>query len=345
MSTQCIAKSSLRLAVHHGEEGFEALRSEWNPLLHRSAWDTLFMTWEFQKTWWQYHGEGEAYLLACRLGDELVGIIPLYVAEAEDGRRVRLVGGTEVADYLDFIVAPGHEAAVIQRVLEWLQGPEAPSWDTVEWVNVPEEGPVHRFFPQVASSLGWQVEAAVEDVCPIIPLPETWDDYLAMLNKHQRHEIRRKIRRIERQARVHWYIVDSTYDLDAEVERFIRLHEASSPDKDAFMTDEMRRFFHALAWVMLEAGWLQLSFIEVNGEAAASMYCFDYGDSVLVYNSGYDPEKYARLSPGIVLLSYCIRHAIEIGKRKFDFMQGDEEYKYRFGGQDTRVYRIVARPS
>jgi CelD/BcsL family acetyltransferase involved in cellulose biosynthesis len=107
----------------------------------------------------------------------------------------------------------------------------------------------------------------------------------------------------------------------------------------------MKRFFWALAYALLDTGWLQLSFIEVNGEVAASMFCFDYNDSVMVYNSGYDPYKYAELSPGIVLLSYCIRHAIEIGKRKFDFMQGDEEYKYRFGGQDTRVYRITAHRS
>jgi len=342
--TCCICTPCLELTVYDGEEAFHALRPEWNPLLHRSGYDTLFMTWEFQSTWWQHHGEGRAYVLTFRRSQELVGIAPLYVVEVDGKQHVRFVGGTEVADYLDFIVAPGYETSVIRQALDWLCGPEAPSWDMLELVNVPEEGIAYRHLPGILSSLGWEVHIQVEDVCPIIPLPETWEDYLAMLNKHQRHEIRRKIRRIEREAHVHWYIVDATYDLDAEVDRFIMLHEASSPDKDAFMTPRMQRFFHALARAMLDAGWLQLSFIEVNGESAASMYCFDYRDSVLVYNSGYDPEKYARLSPGIVLLSYCIRHAIEIRKRKFDFMQGDEEYKYRFGGQDTRVYRITTRP-
>ncbi len=347
MSTPCcVRENALQLTVYDGNKGFDALRREWNALLRRSVVDQLFLTWEFQRTWWQHWGEGTIYILAWRDQGELVGIVPLYVARVDGARHIRLNGGTEVADYLDLIVAPGYEPRIVQGLLDWLCGAGAPAWDVLELVNVPEGGVAHACVPAIAASLGWEVNVRVEDVCPIIPLPETWEEYLAMLNKHQRHEIRRKMRRIELETPVRWYIVDRSHDLQAEVDRFIRLHELSSPAKDAFMTDDMKRFFRALAAVMLDAGWLQLSFIEVFGEAAASMFCFDYNDSILVYNSGYDPDKYFEFSPGIVLLSYCIRHAIEIGKRKFDFMQGDEEYKYRFGGQDTRVYRITAaRPA
>ncbi len=333
----------LQLTVYQGEAGFQALRAEWNPLLSRSSSDTLFLTWEFQYTWWRCLGEGSAFLLACRDGEELVGLAPLYIVEAEGMQRVRLVGGIEVADYLDLIAAPGYERALVRAMLGWLAGPEAPSWDLLEMVNVPEEGILCAHLAAVAAELGWHARSVFEDVCPVIPLPDTWDAYLAMLGKHQRHEIRRKIRRIEREARVRWYIVDTSHDLELEVSRFITLHELSRPDKEAFMTPAMKRFFQALARVMLEAGWLQLSFIEVNGEPAASMLCFDYRDGILVYNSGYDPAKYARLSPGIVLLSYCIQRAIHLGKRRFDFLQGGEEYKYRFGGRDTRVYRIIVQ--
>lgn len=342
LSTPCCVKENALQLTIYGDEGFGALRGEWNALLHRSMVDQLFLTWEFQYTWWQHWGEGTIYILAWRDQGELVGIAPLYVARVNGARHVRLNGGTEVADYLDLVIAPGYEQPVVRCLLDWLCGAEAPAWDVLELVNVPEGGVAHTYVPANAASRGWEVDIKVEDVCPIVPLPGTWEEYLAMLSRHQRHEIRRKIRRIELETKVRWYIVNQSHDLDAEVDRFIRLHELSSPAKEAFMTDEMKRFFRALARAMWEAGWLQLSFIEVFGEAAASMFCFDYLDSILVYNSGYDPDKYFEFSPGIVLLSYCIRHAIEIGKRKFDFMQGGEEYKYRFGGRDTRVYRITA---
>ena len=36
---------------------------------------------------------------------------------------------------------------------------------------------------------------------------------------------------------------------------------------------------------------------------------------------------------------------ISLGRRRFDFLRGDEVYKYRFGGQDTEVRRLViAKP-
>jgi hypothetical protein len=40
-----------------------------------------------------------------------------------------------------------------------------------------------------------------------------------------------------------------------------------------------------------------------------------------------------------------VERAIALGRRTFDFLQGPEVYKYRFGAHDTRVYRLLlARP-
>jgi len=71
------------------------------------------------------------------------------------------------------------------------------------------------------------------------------------------------------------------------------------------------------------------------------MYNFRYRDGLLVYNSGYDPGLRPNLSSGIVLLSQCIRDAIERGLGVFDFLQGDEEYKYRFGATDVELRRLT----
>ena len=198
----------------------------------------------------------------------------------------------------------------------------------------------------LAAERGYGVARQHEDVCPVIPLPDTWDAYLSSLDKKQRHEIRRKLRRARREARVHWRVIGPQDDLETAMTVFIALHQKSHPEKDEFMDETMQAFFRAVAQVMQEAGWLQLSFLEVNGQPAASMLCFDYDDAIMVYNSGYDPYCYASLSPGIVCLAYCIQHAIALGRTRFDFLQGGEEYKYRLGGQDTEVlYLTIHRAS
>ena len=333
----------MRTQVYTDTASFATLRQEWNPLLHDSISDTIFLTWEWQSTWWEHLGEGQLYLLTMR-NDEgwLVGIAPLYLTTSDDGlKSLSIVGCRDVSDYLDLIAASGQEEKVYSALLDWLESNEAPAWDQVDLCNIPATSPTHSLLAEMAAARGYQVQTEVEDVCPIIPLPSTWDEYLNSLDGKQRHELRRKIRRAERSCQINWYIVNEQQNLAAEMDAFIELHEKSAVDKDEFMDAQMKGFFHAAAQVLQKAGWLQLALIEVNGEKAASMLNFDYQDSILVYNSWYDPQKYAWLSPGIVLLAYCIQRAIESGRAKFDFLRGDEEYKLRFGGQPTEVYRLL----
>lgn len=332
----------MQLTVYRNEEGFAALRPTWNDLLRRSAFDTIFLTWEWQTTWWNLLGRGDLWLLAWHDPDgALVGLAPLFLSDDGGRRTFSLVGCREVSDYLDFVIARGREAEVYDAFLTWLAGPDAPLWDVLDLCNLPETSQTHRRLVEMARARGYQAEAMLEDVCPIIPLPSSWDDYLASLDRHQRHEIRRKIRRLEQETTPRWYIVGPSHDLQAEMDAFIALHQRSRREKGEFMDEAMQRFFRSMARTMRDAGWLFLAFMEVNGVKAASMLCFDYNDSILVYNSGYDPEAYSSLSPGIVLLARCIEYAIQQGRRVFDFLQGNESYKYRFGGKDFRVMRAV----
>jgi CelD/BcsL family acetyltransferase involved in cellulose biosynthesis len=106
------------------------------------------------------------------------------------------------------------------------------------------------------------------------------------------------------------------------------------------MTDTMRHFFHSVGHAAQRAGWLQLAFLTVNGDRAAGYMNFDYGNRIMVYNSGLDTQNFQWLSPGIVLTGYLIQHAIENKRAVFDFLRGTEDYKYRMGGQDTRIYKL-----
>jgi CelD/BcsL family acetyltransferase involved in cellulose biosynthesis len=217
-----------------------------------------------------------------------------------------------------------------------------PHWDRVHLCNLPSGSIIQRVLSDEATRNGLSVERRVQDRCPVITLPDSWDAYLAGLDKKQRHEIRRKIRRAESQAETSWYTTDPYQgELAAEVSSFIDLHRLSSPEKDIFMHTAMRGFFHAIARATADRGWLHLSFIEMNGHRTAGMMSFDYTNSRYLYNSGFDGEQFGHLSPGIVLLSYSIREAIELGRCTFDFLRGDEEYKYRMGAEPVEVHELT----
>ena len=335
---------TLTTHAYRNASGFEALAGEWNALLHRSAADTIFLTLEYQRTWWRCLGTGELLILAVRddADGQLAGIAPLFAVTNSHGQRVLATGGcVQVSDYLDFIAAHGQEEAVYAALEDYLAGPDAPTWDALDLCNIHQDSPTLMLLPALAEARGWRASTTKDEVCPIVRLPGTWDEYLGMLESKQRREINRKLRQVG--LDVNWYIVGAEHDLNAEVEGFLDLMAASTPDKATFLTSQMRDFFHQLARLAHDAGWLQLVFLRVGERKAAAYFNFVYNNRVVVYNSGLDWRTFPQLGAGIILTAYSIRHAIEQGCEVFDFLRGDERYKYQFGGQDVQVRRLLIR--
>ncbi|GAB4431523.1 MAG: hypothetical protein Kow0031_12640 [Anaerolineae bacterium] len=323
--------------------GFDELAAEWDDLLERSVNAPFFMRFDYQRIWWQHLGNDDLILIAIRTDEgRLVGLAPLYRKVDSQGQRIlSFVGCVDVSDYLDLLVDAGHVEAVYEALLETLLN-RVEGWDGLYLCSLPHQSITHSRLAQVMQAGGWQVEVSQQDVCPVITLTATFDDYLAGIDKKQRHEVRRKMRKIERETEVNWYAVETGDGLADAVEAFIELHQKSTQDKEDFWSDSLIAFFKDVVQKLAESGWLKLYFIELNGVKAATMLCFDYNNEFLLYNSGFDPEQFWNLSPGNVLTSYTIQHAIELGRSRYDFLRGDEEYKFRFGAVAEPVYDVRA---
>ncbi|MGD1994324.1 MAG: GNAT family N-acetyltransferase [Anaerolineae bacterium] len=333
---------TLVVDLHHDAAAFDALADAWAALLKDSANDTLFLSPRYQRTWWQHLGKGDLVLLAAREEGNLLGVAPLFATNAPDGKRVlQIVGCVEVSDYLDWVTARGREEAVLAALLDFLASPKAPPWDRLDLCNIHLGSPTLDLLPQLVQEQGWDVETEVQEVCPVVNLPDTWEAYLDALDGKDRRELRRKLRRADAVDGMEWYVVGPEQELEAEVDDFLELMAQSTPEKAEFLTASRRAFFHTLAEVTLEAGWLQLSFVELRGKKLASYFNFVYNNRVLSYNSGLDWQTAPKLGAGVVLTGRLIQRAIEEGRVAYDFMRGDEQYKYRFGGKDETVHRVV----
>jgi len=335
----------LELTAYNQFSLFNDLKAEWNELLGRSTSNRIFSTWEWQSTWWQAYEPGELWVITCRdESGKLIGIAPWFIENhAERGRIICSIGCREVTDYLDIIADQAHTEAVLNSLTSYLRE-HRDRFDHLELCNIPEDSISYQNFPKILEQNGFQTHITHEDVCPIIRFTGDWEAFLGSLDKKDRHEIRRKIRRAEGIGNeMQWYIVGQEHNLEAEMERFLAMMAASSPDKVRFLSDPNNvKFFKSVSAVMQEKGWLQLIFLTFNGKHAAAYLNFDYNQQILVYNSGLLESEFGQLSPGIVLLSLNIKHAIETGHRVFDFLQGNEVYKYRMGGVDTHVYNLEA---
>jgi CelD/BcsL family acetyltransferase involved in cellulose biosynthesis len=326
-----------------------SLEKEWNDLLAISASHVPFLRHEYITAWWQGLGggewsRGELYVVTARQDQgELMGIAPLFITNNRDGEpALMLIGSIEISDYLNIITRPEDTSVFLEALLQHLIGDQAPGIHLLDWYNLLESSPTVSAMQAAAEKLGWSYSQQLLQHCPYIPLPGDWEKYICNIDKKQRHEIRRKMRRSEEYyLPVRWYITDEGNKLEQEVDDFLQLM-ANDPDKAKFLTPAMRAQMHSIVQAAYKAGWLQLSFIEVNGKKAAGYLNFDYMNHIWVYNSGLD-FQYSELSPGWVLLGYLLEWANEHQRQYFDFMRGDEEYKYRFGAIDRRVMRLLVR--
>lgn len=326
---------------------FEALANDWNLLLSNSASHVPFLRHEYLFNWWKTLGGGEwqhaeMFVITARQnpGEPLAGIAPLFYTKNRDGNpALMLMGSIEISDYLDVIASPDTLAPFLEGLLDFLNGPLAPDWRLLDWNNLLESSPTIGILKEIADRRGCGYQAEPLQHCPFIPLPGDWETYLASLDKKQRHEIRRKMRRADEYEKpIRWYILDDETRLDQEIESFLTLM-AFDTEKAEFLTGIMHSQMKKALLSAFRAGWLQLAFMEVDGEKAAAYVNFDFEGHIWVYNSGLNPH-FKELSLGWVLLAHLIQWAIEHGRSGFDFMRGDEDYKYRFGAIDRKVMRV-----
>jgi len=336
----------MKLQVYQDLHEMSDMAEAWNALVAESASHVPFLRYEYLTTWWEFKGggeweTGELYVIAAQTeAGELVGIAPLFFTQNLDGKNALMfLGSFEISDYLDVIVRPEDISRFIEALLKHLTGPEAPAWELLDFYNILDESPTLAALKDAAENLGLGYTQETLQPSPYVMLPGDWDSYLAGINKKQRHEIRRKIRRAEAaEEGMRWYIVEDEATLDDEIDAFLQLM-SHDHHKVEFLTDVMRSQMRAAVHTAFQAGWLQLVFLEIGGEKAAAYLNFDFDNRIWLYNSGinFDFNYY---SPGWVLLAYIIQWCIENGREALDFMRGDEVYKYRFGGVNRFVLRV-----
>ena len=271
-------------------------------------------------------------------GDDGVAAIASLV---KSGSTISFVGSRDTFDYNDFPIIPGYEEGFYKTLLECV---DVQDFQNMRLFSLRDSSPTLKILPDMARSKGYTVEIEEEDVTSGIALPRSWDEYLGLLNKKDRHELRRKLRRMDSQTDWKWYSLTEPKQVAERLGQFIALMRQSRADKNEFMTPERERFFSNITQRMSELGQLHLYFLDMDDSTVATSLCFDYGGSRLLYNSGYDPG-YGYFSVGLLLNAMCLKDAIEQGLNYFDFLRGPEPYKAHLGGQQRSLYQMVVTKS
>ena len=314
------------------EESIESVTELWQDKSNRLKWDCLFVLPGWIKAWWHAFGSDQTpYLCSVRSRGELIGLAPLMLK----GETARLMGDSDVCDFLDVVAVPGREKAFFDILFDHLrqQGIRQLDLEAVRTDSV-----LYRNLVPEATDKHYAVDCQSVDATMVLDLPTSWDAYLLQLSGKQRHEVRRKFRRLWEAGRVVLRTVDDVTAVSSEMDTFLTLFKKNRMDKARFMTDRMASFFHALAIELASARILKLFFLILDDAVVAAVMCFDHNETFHLYNNGYD-ERYHFLSVGLLSKLFTLKESIQLGRRRYDFLKGTEVYKHRLGGKQIPLHR------
>jgi CelD/BcsL family acetyltransferase involved in cellulose biosynthesis len=121
----------------------------------------------------------------------------------------------------------------------------------------------------------------------------------------------------------------------------VDLHTMRSQGKSrAFASERYIGFHNKLVQALLAKDWVRLFSLDVGHRSAAVIYNFAYGDRHYFYQSGRDPN-YAKHRVGLVLMHRVIQEAIGEHATVFDFLRGEEDYKYRWATEKETNLRLL----
>ncbi len=345
------------------EYEFAVIGAEWRKLFEKADMISPMLTWEWCFSWWESYKKllapCELYVLAVRDdNDELLGVAPFYILTAKKyGLRVRSImflgtGEPEehetCSELLDIISVDDKRAVVADMVAEYLQNDN--DWDELICRDIADVddsvmGMVYRRFLN-----NKKIDAVIRSVgrCPVIKLPNSWDEYFDGLGKRTKKLVRYERRRIKKKVESEFAVVDNVNEIGDVLEEFKTLHQqrwVREGKGGCFASDEFTCFLDRVVGLCSEQGKVQFSTLVLDGDMAASFLLFRVGYGLFFYNSAVDIERYGKLSPGTVGLSYVIEDAIKNGFKEFHFFKGRAgSYKDRWTSDVVKVSDVcIAR--
>jgi CelD/BcsL family acetyltransferase involved in cellulose biosynthesis len=317
--------------------------AEWERLLAANPTVSAFSNRAVHAAWWSAHSDtAQDVSLAARdaASNELLGYLPLM--KRPDG--VIYSGATFHIDYATVLleqISPGTGDDVAAALADALVRTNAP----LNLLRLRNEDAAHA---RMISAITRAAEAnnrtatfGVEEPAPFIDLVgiTTFDEHLERLDKKERHEIRRKLRRAEAAG----VQISASTDLVTDLPEFIWLHRARWGESGLFTATEkgtseerfMREIFSSAPAGMIT---LLLARNEEFGTFAAGLFLRD-ANALRYWNAGGDIAARA-LSPGVLLFAHGLTMAISEKLPRLDFLRGNEAYKYECGAVDAQVMQL-----
>ncbi len=324
-------------------EGLDAIRNQWDQL-HARIRGTVFQTFSWNRHWWNVYRNGFTLRIATVWHEgELLAVLPLFREKIRLGvfhlHRLRLLGTRHIYGEYTPLIAGHHQGVINKELSDWLEHElDEGRSDIIELFRFSPTsvGVIELFNALKSAAIGFRYDPkCIPHV--MMKLSSTWDKYIESLSGVERTMLRRRQRSLAKAGVTIERVTDPKF-FDSAFSDFANLHAATwqPRGRDGYFgsLDGFEDFHRVTSSDLMKQGCAKFYFLRAGEKRIAAVQAFFVHEHCCFYLSGLDRSSaFIRYSPGKVLLAEVIRDAIEEGCTTFDFQGGDEDYKFRLGGQ------------
>lgn len=333
------------------DEEFLSLRDEWDELFLSNPRHRPFQAWGWVVAWLKYLAGPHELSIICRRTEagRLEFVLPLVISSGNgqygSPRIMSVCGyGPECSDHASCLRAPSLDAQMAELAAESMTR-FCDVTLRVELGNLDSAGQYADHLSAAIRADNRTVRLTEFATCPVVQLPDSWDSFLQQFSSNFRSQTRRHHKRIDTHSDLQFRSVPASESAQF-AEDLMRLNRNRIGVKgrvSSLEDPDFRDFLRAAIPCLAEKGLAWLDVVEEHGRTIAAALNLVHGNRVYYYMGGFDSDA-GKIRPGTALFARVIMRSIENGYTEYDFLRGDDAYKYRWGATDAYTYRLDVYP-
>mgnify|MGYP001495081728 CR=1 FL=1 len=323
---------------------FESLEPEWNHLLVNSRADTIFLSWEWIRSWLDVAGRSvQPFVIIVRdTNGQLVGVAPFYIGEFRllkmvPFRTLRILGDYATGqEYSDWIIHKKHETQICRTITKTLWK-FRDRWDCIWMIYVPGWTGAFERVLETCRQEGFHCHSRPRNF-GFLKLPTTIEHYTNAFSSNMRQQIRRQSRKVFDQKLVNVFQCRNQEDLPGMLDALFDLHhrrwEKVGEDGSFRRKPDEVLFYKKFTPLALDKGWLWLFGLKVGEDFKAVQIGYVYNGTFHQIQEGFDPDYL----PGVgnVLRIKVIEICITGEVREYDFLGEMTDHKKKWRAEERQ---------
>lgn len=324
------------------------LEGEWNDLLRRSRADTIFLTWEWIRSWEKAGGHSVKPFVICvrDQSGKLAGLAPHYLAEFKllriiTYKTLRMMADQATgAEYLDWIVDHEFEEQICNQIANVLA--KHRDWHCIWMPNLAGWTGAFERITNACRKADFLFASRKAEFA-FIRFPPTLNDYEDSLPGKMRRQLKRQQKIIFEKERFVFAKCSAEEDLAVFLEALFDLHSRRWRARGGIGTFQKKPeeaiFYREFARLALKKKWLGIMGLQNSTGFKAIQIGYFYNNIFHQLQEGFDPSY--KNGIGNILRMKVIEKCINQGIKGYDFLGEMTRHKARWQAHIRQGYDLL----